>query len=138
MSFCASLLKTVDGVVTLAFCQQVVSVTSSSSPCLWLYLRQDGATVPVHGYLCCTQDGATVTISGPISGTGTDSEGDVLDEDDAASDISPLSRTSSERSSGRLTRIRDKELSGNEGEQDPSSVLRFSSGSAVSDLLTYI
>ena len=99
---------------------------------------KDGATVPVHGYLCFTQDGATVTISGPISGTGTDSEGDVLDEDDAASDISPLSRTSSERSSGRLTRIRDKDLSGNEGEQDHSSVLHFSSGSAVLDLLTYI
>ena len=79
----------------------------------YVCLRQDSATVPVHGHLCFTQDGATVTISGPISGTGTDSEGDVLDEDDVASDISPLSRTSSERSSGRLTRIRDRDLSGN-------------------------
>ncbi|KAL8597681.1 hypothetical protein ACOMHN_012648 [Nucella lapillus] len=55
---------------------------------------------------------ASITISGPISGTGTDSEADVLDEDDAASDVSPLSRTSSERSSGRLTRTKDKELAG--------------------------
>ena len=62
------------------------------------------------------QDSATVTISGPVSGTGTDSDGDVLDDDDAASDISPLSRTSSERSSGRLIRVKDKELSGNMGE----------------------
>ncbi|XP_070207238.1 uncharacterized protein [Littorina saxatilis] len=45
-----------------------------------------------------------------ISGTGTDSDGDMLEDDDAASDISPLSRTSSERSSGRLSRPKNKEL----------------------------
>ncbi|XP_076451935.1 uncharacterized protein LOC143287661 isoform X2 [Babylonia areolata] len=58
------------------------------------------------------KDGANVQyISGPISGTGTDSEADIIDDDDALSDNPPLSRTSSERSSGRLTRTKNKELS---------------------------
>ncbi|KAK7473326.1 hypothetical protein BaRGS_00035458 [Batillaria attramentaria] len=52
------------------------------------------------------KDGSGVA---PTAGTGTDSEGDVLDDDDIA-DVSSLSRTSSERSSGRLTRPKDKEL----------------------------
>lgn len=51
---------------------------------------------------------ATVTITAPVPAVGTDSE---ADEEDAASDVSPLSRTSSERSSGRLSRSKDKELS---------------------------
>ena len=37
-----------------------------------------------------------------------------LNEDDAASDVSPLSRTSSERSSGRVTRVKDRELTGDD------------------------
>lgn len=54
-----------------------------------------------------TKDGTAVGSGG---GAGTDSEGDLIDDDEVA-EISSLSRTSSERSSGRLARSRDKELS---------------------------
>jgi hypothetical protein len=47
-----------------------------------------------------------------VGGAGTDSEAEILEDEDAASDISPLSRTSSERSSGRLSRNKDRELTG--------------------------
>lgn len=41
----------------------------------------------------------------------TDSEAEVMDEEDGG-EMSSLSRTSSERSSGHITRHKDKELSG--------------------------